>query len=261
MRSVVFADIDGTLIDSLRALELTPQGAALDLSALPNESRIAARDRHGTPVSIQTRSHRALLDLLSGADFVVPVTGRSVGALERVELPFTSWRIAHHGAVVVRPDGRQCLDFHAQMLSEAHAIHPRLEAIRLELDARIQTERLPWRMTAQRLEDLTIEVCIKAREPDAHDLCALADELEAQWQTVPGTRVHRNVNNLALLPAAITKERAVSWVETRLREEHGPLLTFGAGDSLSDYGFMRACDYFLVPRTSQLAEAMDRRLA
>jgi hydroxymethylpyrimidine pyrophosphatase-like HAD family hydrolase len=65
--------------------------------------------------------------------------------------------------------------------------------------------------------------------------------------------IHRNGNNLAILPTALNKAHAVAWVTDRLRAEHGDIITFGMGDSLSDARFMAACDYAIVPGRTQLA--------
>ena len=35
-------------------------------------------------------------------------------------------------------------------------------------------------------------------------------------------------------------------------ERDGPIATIGAGDSLTDLPFLRACDFALVPRASQI---------
>jgi predicted mannosyl-3-phosphoglycerate phosphatase (HAD superfamily) len=65
--------------------------------------------------------------------------------------------------------------------------------------------------------------------------------------------IHRNGNNLAILPNALDKSHAVAYVSEKLRQEHGEILTFGMGDSRSDARFMAACDYAIVPGRSQLA--------
>ena len=51
----------------------------------------------------------------------------------------------------------------------------------------------------------------------------------------------------------MNKSHAVAYVTELLRAEHGPILTFGIGDSRSDARFMAACDYAIVPRGTQLA--------
>jgi len=50
----------------------------------------------------------------------------------------------------------------------------------------------------------------------------------------------------------LDKRHAVEHLTERLRREHGEIVTFGMGDSLSDLGFMSTCDYALVPKASQI---------
>jgi len=47
------------------------------------------------------------------------------------------------------------------------------------------------------------------------------------------------------------KHDAVRRVAREL-ERDGPIVTIGAGDSLTDIPFLRACDFALVPRDSQI---------
>jgi hypothetical protein len=247
MRSVVFADLDGTLIDSLRGLPC------------PADARVVAHDRHGSPVSVQTAEHRRVFELLSGADAVVPVTGRSVAALARVDLPFGSYRVAHHGATVITADGSICQAYREHVCADLAETHLLLSDVGAEVEAWIRDNTLPLRVNRQVLDDLVIEVCVKSTHDGVTTLGEPGDHLEAKWSTLDGTRIHRNGNNLALMSRAVTKTRAVAWVGDRLREALGSFVSFGIGDSTSDFDFMRSCDYLIVPRRSQLAGALGAR--
>jgi hypothetical protein len=68
------------------------------------------------------------------------------------------------------------------------------------------------------------------------------------------TCVHRNGNNLAILPNARSTRR-MPWNTSphACAREHGEIVTFGMGDSRSDARFMAACDYAIIPRGTQLA--------
>ena len=65
--------------------------------------------------------------------------------------------------------------------------------------------------------------------------------------------LHRNSNNLAVLPKTLNKARAVHHLRQQLQAEHGEIMTLGMGDSQSDARFMAACDYAIVPSGTQLA--------
>ena len=51
--------------------------------------------------------------------------------------------------------------------------------------------------------------------------------------------IHRNANNLAILPNALHKKFAVQEWLRRDREQHGERPVLGFGDSLSDRGFCK----------------------
>ncbi len=68
-----------------------------------------------------------------------------------------------------------------------------------------------------------------------------------------GYFVHENDRALSLLPKCLDKRHAVEY----LIEQHQPTLTLGAGDSLTDWGFMQACDFRLIPKQTQLDTALS----
>ena len=247
MRSAVFADIDGTLIESVRRL-----GHA-------HEGEVGARDRDGNAIAVHTPRHRQLLRLLGAADVLVPVTGRSVSALSRVELPFPSYAIVHHGALVLDAGRARCAGYDERMRDTLVATDRVLAQAFAEVTRWIAEQAPSLRVYRQVLDERTIEVCVKHVSPTASALGEEGDAIEAGWRGLPHVRIHRNGNNLALLPSAVTKESAVAWVVARLEEELGPLVTFGVGDSDTDLEFMRRCDFFVVPRGSQLERGLEAR--
>ncbi len=68
----------------------------------------------------------------------------------------------------------------------------------------------------------------------------------------PHYLLHENDRALSLLPEFLDKSRAVRY----LIERYQPLLTLGAGDSLTDWGFMQCCDFRLIPARTQLDSAL-----
>jgi UDP-2,3-diacylglucosamine pyrophosphatase LpxH len=118
-------------------------------------------------------------------------------------------------------------------------------------------ERTGFVGRARLIEDFDTPFYLVVKDADkiAARLEPIEREVVAPWIT-EGNRdyfIHRNGNNLAILPNALNKSHAVAYVTQRLREQHGDILTFGIGDSRSDARFMAACDYAIVPRGTQLA--------
>lgn len=240
MRSVVFTDIDETLVRSAWRHAPAPDWEE------------AAVDKFGQPVSWQNSADRAFFQWLASAERVVAVTGRSIGAYQRVRLPFRGPAIVHHGAVVLTADGarddgyRQTVErplgASSAVLSDA--------ASRLMTSDFVTQGRL--RVTTHLLDNLHVEVCAK-RTDSAEGLVAdFIDEIHAEWRKLPGVRVHRNGNNLALLPGAVDKAVAVRWAQQALSREIGAFISVGAGDSDSDASFLAECDYVVLPRQSQI---------
>jgi hydroxymethylpyrimidine pyrophosphatase-like HAD family hydrolase len=240
MPSVVFADIDGTLIETCRN----------------GESRehlsVGAYNSDGDVIAVREARHEVLHDLLSAAKVVVPVTGRSVGALERVAIRFGSYAVVHHGAMVLLPSRAPDLEFLASVRPDLDAVDEILCEAFAEAMSYIARTACPLRVYRQVVSERTIEVCVKSADVHARALPVEADEIQGFWGERTGVRLHRNGNNLALLPSMVTKERAVDWVADRLEEELGACVHFGVGDSTTDLGFMRRCDYYISPRDSQI---------
>ena len=101
-------------------------------------------------------------------------------------------------------------------------------------------------------------IVVKDDEKKPERLELMARVAVAPWiESIAGQNffIHRNGNNLAVLPKTLNKARAVHHVCQRLRMEHGEIMTFGMGDSTSDSRFMAACDYAIIPKNTQLAVA------
>ncbi|MGX2042152.1 hydrolase [Methylocaldum sp. MU1018] len=251
MQSFVFLDLDDTLFQSRAKC---PAGEAL---------RAAAFLRDGSAHSFMTAKQQALWRLLATNTTVIPTTARDLEAYRRVELPFRSWSILDYGGVIadasgnpdedwlerMRPAAREALDGLGHVLEAARAFATaRGLAVHVRL---IEDFGLPFYLVA------------KYRNGRESDLDLLQRESIEPWvEAQAGAyRLHRNGNNLAVLPRTLGKEHAVRHLIGRLRREHDDILTFGFGDSQIDSAFMAECDYLLTPRMSQLFERAFGRAA
>ena len=129
----------------------------------------------------------------------------------------------------------------------------------LELAAHIDAHgaRSGYGGRARMIEDFGTPFFLVVKDPDkqAERLAPLEEDVVRPW-IADGDRdyfIHRNGNNLAILPKALNKANAVAHITARLKAEHGEIVTFGMGDSRSDARFMAACDYAIIPRGTQLA--------
>lgn len=244
MEHFIFLDLDDTLFQS-RAKCSTED------TLYP-----AAYLHDGSAHSFMTAKQRALWKLLKTNMTVIPTTARDWAAYRRVELPFRSWGILDHGGIIVDSAGvpdeawrermreamRDACNGLGQVLETATVF---AEAQKLAVRVRIIEDfGLPFYLVAKYQDGREVDLDLLQRE-------AVAPWVEAQTGTF---RLHRNGNNLAVLPQALGKEHAVRYLIGQLRSKYGDILSFGMGDSLIDGAFMAECDYLLTPQGSQLFE-------
>ena len=243
MKTFLFADLDDTLFQTL--------GKCRDRDALEP----AAYYQNGSVCSYTTRAQRALLALLESGATLVPTTARDADGLRRVRIRFDSYAVIDYGGVVLEPGGAPDRSWLEPMRAAMHAALPGLQELAAHIDDHGAKSGYGGR--ARLVEDFGVPFFLVVKDPDkqAERLAPLEAEVVRPW-IADGARdyvVHRNGNNLAILPRALDKAHAVAHVCARLRAEHGAIVTFGMGDSRSDARFMADCDYAIVPRGTQLA--------
>ncbi|MBJ7312860.1 hypothetical protein ACFOLJ_28125 [Rugamonas sp. CCM 8940] len=243
MKKFLFADLDDTLFQSLEKC-----GARDDLQA-------AAVLKDGVACSFSTAGQRALFDFMQDGMTVIPATARNLDAFRRVRLDFHSYAVINYGGVVLLPDGSADRAWLERMRPLMLAAQDGLAELAGLVDAHVAAAGQRGR--ARVIEDFSIPFYLVFKDADkiAARLEPIEREVVLPWLEARGHDyfIHRNGNNLAVLPNALNKSHAVAYVTELLRGEHGALLTFGMGDSRSDARFMAACDYAIVPRGSQLA--------
>jgi len=239
----LFADLDDTLFQSLEKC-----GARDGLQPV-------AFLKDGSPISYTTANQRAFIAFAQDGMTMIPATARNLNAFRRVDLPFASWAVLDYGGIVLQPDGQVDQPWLDHMRGAMQAALPGLQELAGLVDA--WAERSGFGARARLIEDFETPFYLVVKDPgkDAARLEPIEREVVRPWIEA-GRRayfIHRNGNNLAILPNALNKAHAVAHVTARLREQHGDILTFGIGDSRSDARFMAACDYAIVPARTQLA--------
>ncbi len=233
-RIVIFLDLDDTI------LQTAPKCPA-DQPLMP-----AAFNRAGEALSFMTRAQQRLLDFWLEQGVVIPVTGRTDDALARVAIEFTSWRITHHGAVIRRADRSLPTWWYVEVRPLLVAAQPLLWGLSARLSAEAAGR---YRVSNHSVDEWLTYVSVKT-DADEAVLLDVRERLESRGLP-PELTVHCNGNNLALTVRGAQKHDAVRRVTAELERE-GPLVTIGAGDSLTDLPFMRVCDFALTPRHSQI---------
>jgi hydroxymethylpyrimidine pyrophosphatase-like HAD family hydrolase len=111
-----------------------------------------------------------------------------------------------------------------------------------------------WARINYEYQNTPVYLVMKHRDSTRVDeLNAIGDEIEYRMD-IGGFYVHRNDNNIALLPDCIEKGLATEFLLHKLRTERGNFPVIGMGDSLSDYRFLKLCSWFGMPKQGQFAE-------
>lgn len=250
MKKFLFVDLDDTLFQTPikvpHATDLEP----------------AAYLKNGDPISYTTAKQRALFELFNREMTLIPTTARNRDALSRVALPFSSYSIIDYGGVVLNPDGSVDESWSDIMRADMALALDGLHAAMQIVDD--YSARVGLKGRARLVEDCSTPFYIVVKDPDknASNLEQIEREVMVPWVAGAGKDffIHRNANNLAILPNTLNKARAVAYVRQKLEAEHGEIMTFGMGDSTSDARFMASCDYTIIPKGTQLAARTVERL-
>ena len=247
LKKFLFADLDDTLFQTFGKC-----GAHRDT---PDVLQPAAYYKDGSICSYTTPAQRSFLALLQDGMTMIPTTARDLDGLRRVHLPFDSYAVINYGGVVLEPGGALDQPWLDGMRTAMHAALPGL----LELAAHINAhgQRTGYGGRARMIEDFGTPFFLVVKDPDklAERLAPLEEHVVRPW-IEDGDRdyvIHRNGNNLAILPKSLNKANAVAHITARLKAEHDEIVTFGMGDSRSDARFMAECDYAIIPNGTQLA--------
>jgi hypothetical protein len=235
-----FLDLDDTLFQTLPKC---PPG---------EPSRCVAFRKDGAPLSYMTRRQEQFFEALAAAGTLVPVTARNLDAFRRVTLPFTSFAVLDFGGVILQPDGTPDRAWDAEIRPQAVKAGSELNALLAALERFIEQHGLGVRACI--ISDLDMPLYIVMKHPDG-DLTTLRRVINDCLPALDVERflVHANHNNLSLVPRYLGKECAVRFLLNRFGSE---ALCLGVGDSLSDVPFLLLCDFMIVPRGTQLSEAI-----
>jgi hydroxymethylpyrimidine pyrophosphatase-like HAD family hydrolase len=246
-RPLALVDLDDTLFQTARKM---PEGT-------PRHP--ATFDIEGQPNGYMNPVQKTLVEWLLSSTDVVPVTARSVEAFSRVKLPFDKGAVCSHGGVILGADGRIDEQWRAHMtvvLADFQHRLPDLSAATLAIGKALGISLRGWVVEE---ENLRHYVVTKHNESNDEVLQTVLAEVQARG-LLEGMHVHGNSNNLAFLPAGLSKRVAVEELLRRDREVNGERPVLGFGDSITDLGFMDTCHLWATPSGSQLARFVGHAL-
>ena len=249
MKKFLFVDLDDTLFQTLKKCQ----------GGNGNDLRAVAFLKDGAPISYMSDQQRAMFEMLMREMTLIPTTARNRDALSRVDLAFTSYAIIDYGGVILQANGEPDPLWLGRTQQQSAAAHSGLQHACSLMDEYARTSGMQGR--ARLVEDYAIPfyALIKDPEGDVDKLAHIDATVLQPWVAGAGQDfyIHRNGNNLAVLPKTLNKAHAVAYLQQQLRSEWGRIISLGMGDSRSDASFLRLCDYAILPHASQLGDVLD----
>lgn len=233
-------DLDDTLFQTKRKLIHDEVGMV-----------VASVDKQGKALSFFTQKQAHFFHWLSTHTTLIPVTARDRAEIGRVKLPFESYKILTHGAVILDKDNKPMREWELGMFERLWQVQTILQNL---LD---RLSPLPFTITPHNDEflgnTLTIYIAIKDPQKNHQALIELAKTLPTLMADFDEHfYVHVNANNLAILPHFIHKKHAVNFLKTHFLNKNTPC--FGFGDSLADLPFLQLLDWYGTPHRGQVHE-------
>ncbi|QCR38529.1 hypothetical protein [Nissabacter sp. SGAir0207] len=259
-RPIIFTDLDDTLFQTLRKIPGPQAQQPLAVGAL---------DRDLAPRSFMMARQANLVQWMLAQAETIPVTARGTDELARVCIPFDSYAITTHGAVILTPQGEPDASWQAQISAQLAPYQTRLAALQqhvstLLADPQAQDAHLPtapgWCRMCQEY-GIPIYLVMKVKESSQLEALNRYADWVAQTFDLDGFYVHRNGNNIAWLPNCIDKGHAVRYLLARLHEHAPDRPVLGFGDSLTDFSFMQQCDFLALPQRSQVLALLQDALS
>ncbi|MFC6381635.1 HAD hydrolase family protein [Psychrobacter glacincola] len=246
-------DLDDTLFQTQRKID------AWQLATTEPEKLVCATvNKQGEPLSFMSQRQAAFFNWLLASTELIAVTARDRQEIKRVKLPFNSWQVLTHGAIILTSDGDLLSAWQQHMYNALAPLQNTLNQLATWVNSQKSHSthndlKLTTHTDAFIENELTIYLAIKHTQKDHQALAELAKQLP---MLIPDFDahfyVHVNANNLAILPHVVHKRHAVQFLLEQHLDHQRP--SFGFGDSLADLPFLQLLDWYGLPNHGQLHE-------
>lgn len=252
-------DLDDTLFQTQRKID------AWDLpTAEPKNLICATVNKQGEPLSFMSQRQASFFNWLLASTELIVVTARDRSEIKRIKLPFDSWQVLTHGAIILGKDGELQAEWQQRMYSKLAPLQDKLQQLsqlftnhsKNDDSQLVFTPHIDRFNNGSDSEELTIYLAIKHAQKDHQALVALAEKLPTLIRDfAQDFYVHVNANNLAILPHAVHKHHAVRFLLENYLDSQRP--SFGFGDSLADLPFLQLLDWYGMPNHGQLHDNLS----
>ena len=243
MKPLILTDLDDTLLQTAR--KMPPDAPKI----------LVANSSEGKPLSFMHPWQYDFVQWALAHTTLIPITARGIDSFKRVQIPFQHGAVCLHGAAILQPDYSLDVAWHAHLQALLQPYQTRIPTLLQQVLDLGESLGLQLRGWVEGIDDWQVYVVIKSIQ-------AKAEELDYLWQHVPtrldvsGFYVHQNANNLALIPHPANKQAASAEIIRRHQAQFGRVPVLGLGDSTSDLGFMRLCDFAAFPPLSQMGRQL-----
>ena len=238
-------DLDDTLFQTQRKID------AWNLPTAEIENLVCATvNKQDEPLSFMSQRQASFFNWLLASTDLIVVTARDRSEIKRVKLPFDSWQVLTHGAIILTADGQLLSKWQQLMYSKLAPLQDKLNQLselfashsKNEQSQLVFTPHIDCFNNGSVEEELTIYLAIKHAQKDHQALIDLAKKLPTLIRDFEQDfYVHVNANNLAILPHAVHKHHAVQFLLDNYLDHQRP--SFGFGDSLADLPFLQLLDW------------------
>ena len=252
-------DLDDTLFQTQRKID------AWDLpTAEPKNLVCATVNKQGKPLSFMSQRQAAFFNWLLLSTELIVVTARDRSEIKRVKLPFDSWQVLTHGAIILDKDDALQAQWQQRMHSKLAPLQDKLQQLsqlfanysKNDSSHLVFTPHIDSFNDGTANEQLTIYLAIKHAQKNHQALVELAKKLPTLIRGFEEDfYVHVNANNLAILPHAVHKHHAVQFLLDHHLDHQRP--SFGFGDSLADLPFLQLLDWYGMPNHGQLHDSFS----
>ena len=117
-------DLDDTLFQTQRKID------AWDLPNSNTEKLICASiNKKGEPLSFMTQRQANFFNWLLASTELIVVTARDTSEIKRVKLPFNSWQVLTHGAVILTSDDNPLSEWQQHIYNELAPLQDKLSQL------------------------------------------------------------------------------------------------------------------------------------
>ncbi len=262
-------DLDDTLFQTQRKID------AWELPTSEADHLVCASvNKQGEPLSFMTQRQANFFNWLLTSTELIVVTARDRHEIKRVKLPFNSWQVLTHGAIILSLDGERQRQWQQRMYNALTPLQDKLNQLSQLFNKHSSSDNSHLKFTPHSDifnnstaneasdnasdEELIIYLAIKHAQKDHQALIALAAQLPKLVRDFDEHfYVHVNANNLAILPHVVHKRHAVQFLLDQHLDQTRP--SFGFGDSLADLPFLQRLDWYGMPNHGQLHEQFDAK--